>query len=52
MAHFRFGRIRLPDTCESAFTGIRFHVLTCCLHGNDENDHEKATYFNMQSKVD
>ena len=23
MVHFRFGRIRLPDTCESAFTTLR-----------------------------
>ena len=50
MVHFRFGRTRLPDTCESAFTGIRFHGFTSCLHGNDENDHEKATYLNTQSK--
>ena len=35
-------------------TGIRFHGFTSCLHGNDndENDHEKATYLNTQSKVD
>ena len=33
-------------------TGIRFHGFTSCLHGNDENDHEKATYLNMQSKAD
>ena len=45
---------------EVAFTGIRFHLktrryhcgFTSCLHGNDENDHEKATHLNTQSKVD
>ena len=31
-------------------TGIRFHGFTSCLHGNDENDHEKAAYLNTQSK--
>ena len=25
MAHFLFGRIRLPDTCESAFTDNYFY---------------------------
>ena len=33
-------------------TGIRFHGFISYLHGNDENDHEKATYLNTQSKVD
>ena len=33
-------------------TGIRFHGFTSCLNGNDENDHEKATYLNTQSTVD
>ena len=41
-------------------TGMCFHLKTqqyncgfaSCLHGNNENDHEKATHLNMQSKVD
>ena len=41
-------------------TRIRFHLktqryhcgFTSCLQGNDENDYEKATHLNTQSKVD
>ena len=45
---------------KAPITGIHFHLkmqryhcdFTSCLHGNDENDHDKATHLNMQSKMD
>ena len=59
--HNRLHRFRVNMRCKrndivtgpkAPVTGIRFHGSTSCLHGNDENDHEKATYLNTQSKVD
>ena len=41
-----------PPPFQIELTGIRFHGPTSCLHRNDDNDHEKATYLNTQSKVD
>ena len=46
MQRYRNGTLNAP------VTGIGFHGFISCLHGNDENDHEKATYLNTQSKVD
>ena len=59
--HNRLHRFRVNMRCKrndivtgpkAPVTGIRFHGSISCLHGNYENDHEKATYLNTQSKVD
>ena len=56
----RWKRNDIATGPKASVTRIRLHFkaqrchcgFPSCLHGNDENDHEKAKHLNTQSKVD